>query len=463
MFSCCSMRCAARYLGAGVVLALLLAPAAATAERGADPRLPAPVARWLAFEQERNDRSNDARRLYPLDNHQDPRYAPEQRRFFQLKSYWVDAERMHAFPTDELAGTLRPMFLRQQNGRAQVRLVVHPESEPLYARLVAGAERAEDFTASATASSRTLISWAPGHPETPFFLKVSLDKMLNGARRTISQGEIARSAGIGLLLEADRAGRVARPGAAAALPASFAALPEVLTAIPRGMPEGGMIIRLIPEGVIAGRTQCMPLFALHSPGPNGAMPALVEMIRRSGQPAETFIRERVIAPCVRQWIELSVKNGITSEPHGQNVLLELDARGLPTGTVVNRDFGGFWVDFEHRGRLGLWLPERMPVIGTLAEDYKLNPGRDRLANLETYFYGGFVHNLDREVRSWFRRGWLEGQAPAERAFERVMLREVERVGAELAGGRVEVNRLDGLTSVLQQVKAAYVRRQGQAR
>jgi len=52
-------------------------------------------------EQGRMSRSVDPSRTTTLVNHQDPRYVPETVATFQVKSYWLDADRAHAFELGE--------------------------------------------------------------------------------------------------------------------------------------------------------------------------------------------------------------------------------------------------------------------------------------------------------------------------------------------------------------------------
>jgi hypothetical protein len=158
-----------------------------------------------------------------------------------------------------------------------------------------------------------------------------------------------------------------------------------------------MIVRDIPESIRSGAARFVPLFALYAKPQGGGPTLLDEMIARSGLAPETFVHERLVRPFVRQWFELAVERGITSEPHAQNVLVEIGQDSLPTGRFLHRDLAGFNVDFDYRQRIRLAPRVALPVVTQLADDYHLRHSDETLKNLSTYFGGGFVFNLDQEL------------------------------------------------------------------
>jgi hypothetical protein len=425
-----------------LALALALASGLAIAARP----LPPPLSEWIGNEQGRISRSVDPTRITALTNHQDPRYAPESRQTFEVKSYWVDAEKMRSFAGEGMTADLRAVFTRSAGGREQVRLLVHPESEQLYRTFLAqsGAVAAPSFQATATASSRTLLVWPQGQPGKACFAKLSLDKEIGGVRRTVSQGEVARSVGINNVLQvAKQRGE---------LPAGFKFIPEVFSAIPRGMSEGGMVVRQIPSEVLEGRVRYLPLFSLYAEPGGNSKPLLAEMISRSGQDAESFVREKIIRPFARQWIELSVLRGIAPQPHAQNLLLEVGRDGLPTGNFVHRDFGGFNLDFAFRRERALAMPGELPKITTVDKDYKndrFGAPEHQVGKLDSFFYGGFVYNLDQSVPGWGRRGWVNASGVRSGDFKRMLCSELESQYGALTGRRVKLdNDLGNLARLL---------------
>jgi hypothetical protein len=413
----------ARTFIAGLVALLLAAPLQISAGE-----LPRPLERWRLLEQKALSRQVDTTRLLALDNHQEKAYAPESGQTFEVKSYWIDAKRLHAFTGEGLPAELRGQFFRKDRGRDQVRLLVHPESEGFYREFLVGATPAPSFRATATASSRTLLAWPPGDGDHAFFAKLSLDKEIGGVVRTIPMGEVARSIGLNNVLHQG----------GASLPASFRFLPEVIGVIPKGMERGGMIIRAIPEDVRSGDMRYMPLFSLYAPRSGGRPPLIARMIETSGLSAPEFVRQKLIRPFVRQWLDLTVKQGIAMEPHAQNVLVEIGRDGLPTGSFLHRDLGGFNIDFKFRKSLSIRTPRRLPVLQSMKKDYFTDKSEKVLRNLETYFQGGFVYNLDQELPKLARR-WPAGPKvdKVERGtFSRMLLDEVEQQTGKLLGREV---------------------------
>ena len=379
--------------------------------------LPGPLRQWMHYEQRLLSRSVDTTRLKALDNHQDRQFSPEAGKTFPVKSYWVDAGRVDAFQGQGLPRDLKQLFTRTQGGKKQVRLLVHPESEVFYKGFLRGAARGSDFLASATASSRTMLVWKKGHAAQPFFAKVSLDKKIGGVVRTVPKGEVARSVGVNNVLQADRRG----------LPRSMGFLPEVFGVMPKGMERGGMIIRAIPKEITSGQIRVVPLFSLYAKRPGGKPPLLVEMIRNSGMTAEAFVRERIVRPFARQWLELAIKRGITMEPHAQNVLLEVGRDGLPSGRFYHRDFGGFNVDLAYRQQRGLPSPRELPTVTSVKKDYFTGLHGKSLAGLTPYFVGGFLYNIDRQLPRWQKAGLLgkeRGKGSRAPSFKKVLVQEL---------------------------------------
>src|SRR5437762_698536 len=77
------------------------------------------------------------------------------------------------------------------------RLFIHPESQKFYADLIKQYGPAtNDYEATATSSSRSLVVHPKNRPDFLFFVKISLGVELGGVDRTIPAAEVARSVGI---------------------------------------------------------------------------------------------------------------------------------------------------------------------------------------------------------------------------------------------------------------------------
>ncbi|MBX2995887.1 MAG: hypothetical protein KF681_13760 [Bdellovibrionaceae bacterium] len=364
-------------LGAALALASLAASA-----------LPPGAAELLMYEQKYVNRTLDENKIFSLQNHQAARYSPEQGQLFEVKSYWLPADRQHVFKVPSALRELGIRFERTREGQREVLFLVHPESESFYRDLVKNAPEGQKFLATATASSRTLMMWPERNPEKVFFGKLSLNKEIGGVVRTIPQGEIARSVGVSQILESARG----------ELPRQFDFLPEFFGVMPRGMERGGMLLRSLPPEMMSGETRVMPLFAFYTRASGRSTSPVEDLIRQSGLSAQNVVLEKVVRPFARQWVELAVNHGIAIEAHAQNVLMEIDRQGMPTGKFVYRDFGGFNIDLAFRRAQGLALPGELPVIEGESKDYHQQFHEKALRqSLETYFEGGFLFGLGQEL------------------------------------------------------------------
>gem|GEM_PF-5646368 len=66
---------------------------------------------------------------------------------------------LHAFESKNADSKLTTLFKKTNSNGTFYRLLVHPESESFYEKLLAKSEVAEDLLATSTASSRTLLMW----------------------------------------------------------------------------------------------------------------------------------------------------------------------------------------------------------------------------------------------------------------------------------------------------------------
>jgi len=84
----------------------------------------------------------------------------------------------------------------------------------------------------------------------------------------------------------------------------------------------------------------IPLNALYIPSSQAPEeePLLVDMIRKSPKSPRDFILEEIIQPLISGWIEIYLETGILLEPHGQNVIVEMDAESGRILRFSHRDF-----------------------------------------------------------------------------------------------------------------------------
>jgi hypothetical protein len=396
--------------------------------------LPPGVQRLIFAEQKLLSRDlNEERVMSPKDNKQDDHFKPENGQTFEVKSFWVPKSQLSAFTSEHMSATLKKLFVKNHGGQENYLVLVHPESESFYEELTRSADRGPKFWATSTASSRTLVMWPDQRPELAFFGKLSLNKEIGGVVRTIPQGEVARSLGTTEVLYKNES----------ILPKSFRFLPESLSLIPKGWPRGGMIIREIPADLAAGKADFIPLFSLYADR-GDAPPLLAEMIQKSGMDAKTFVDQKIISPFIKQWMEMVLIHGISMEPHAQNVLIGLDANGMPNGKFMHRDFGGFNLDLESFAKLNTLLPKALPSITSVAEDYHQKFSKSSVnESLEVFFEQGFVYNLDQKLPEWVKKGWI-GEYPrstiSKSTFSGVLYKDVIAEVLAFSGGKISVNR-----------------------
>jgi siderophore synthetase component len=263
--------------------------------------------------------------------------------------------------------------------------LIHPESENFYSEITKKyPAEVGVFEASSTASSRTVLVRPKGRTVPNFFAKLSLDVKLGGVTRTVPLGEVARSVGLsryGSAFEKER-------------PGPFTIMKEVMGISPKGWERGGMILRQIPDSVTKNKASLVPLFSLYAKSGNEPT-VLEEMAKRAKMKPSDFFAEKILKPFYEGWVDWNVNGAITMEAHAQNVLLEVDEKGNPTGKFVHRDLGGFNLDtssplYKERAKLD--------VFTDLNTDYHQQfSAKARNQSLRTYFDGGFLFNVDKEL------------------------------------------------------------------
>ncbi len=84
----------------------------------------------------------------------------------------------------------------------------------------------------------------------------------------------------------------------------------------------------------------IPLNALYTPSnrATGEPPLLVEIIQNSKSSPIEFILEEIIQPLIAGWIDIYLETGVLLEPHGQNVIVEMDPDRNKILHFSHRDF-----------------------------------------------------------------------------------------------------------------------------
>jgi hypothetical protein len=103
------------------------------------------------------------------------------------------------------------------------------------------------------------------------------------------------------------------------------------------------IIREFPDDLLFGRKKFLPCTAYMSPV-REPQSFIEEISQSSGHSVLDSIDKVLVSPVFNALEQIVTKSGLSLEPHAQNLLLELDPSGYPTGLVIFRDFGSIWLD-----------------------------------------------------------------------------------------------------------------------
>ena len=119
----------------------------------------------------------------------------------------------------------------------------------------------------------------------------------------------------------------------------------------RGEAWGYVVREMRPFPEVAGERMLVPGFALYGGDffDPSKEPLLWDLVQ--GRDPTRFVLERILLPVVRHWCACYREFGFMLEPHGQNVLFELDEQGL-IRRAVHRDLS-VGIDMRRRRDLGL--------------------------------------------------------------------------------------------------------------
>lgn len=140
---------------------------------------------------------------------------------------------------------------------------------------------------------------------------------------------------------------------------AFGFLREVLGVTHRDLDPGsargenwGYLVRdMVPFPAVRADRRLVPGFALYGRDrfDAEAPPLILELVEASDP--EAWALEKLLLPIVRQWVACFRDLGLILEPHGQNVLLEVDHDGA-VRRVVHRDLS-VGIDMRRRRDVGL--------------------------------------------------------------------------------------------------------------
>lgn len=333
-----------------------------------------------------------------------PQYQPGYAAaFFELPTFWVDKNQViitTAHPDPKIA----KKYLK----RDSVILPVHPEiiDDDIPHLQEIRKNPAPCLKAVPTSSSRSVII---DDIEVNFHSdKLNLPRKISRYYRNLGPKTIAHSVTLSKDLEHLHFNK-------------FAYLPETIgVAFPTVNDQRGwgFIVReVVPRPVVSDKRLLIPFFALYADNPvipNGD-PLLISLIKSSKENPKNYILNRILFPLIESFIIGIKQRGILMELHGQNTLLEVNSKLLPT-RIVHRDLDNF-VDCGIRKSRGLSCENLHPdqnitpnELEPLGSPYSLiydsSIGHhllDYLASMMEKYFSISPEELQKECKKFFKR------------------------------------------------------------
>jgi len=268
---------------------------------------------------------------------------------FSLPCFILPRERMHVYsanPPGELA--------RIYTGAGGVCFCIHPQvldeqtDDPYVAETLKIGRVTKALRVEPSSSTRTLHvrDCPPDHA-----VKVHFPFRISRYGRKMRGEVIEQAINVSRELEAG-IGRLDR---------RFAFMREVIGVahrnlrpdLPRGENWGYLVRDVRPFPHVAGQRSLVPGFSLYgSDFYDPGRPMLLFDLIGSADPVE-FVLENIMLPIIRHWIGCFLHFGYLIEPHGQNVLLEIDDSGV-IRRIVHRDLS---VGIDMRRRRDIGFPD----------------------------------------------------------------------------------------------------------
>jgi len=352
----------------------------------------------------------------------DPSYFPQNCGALQLPCYWIERRHLQVFGAQANdCGELGLFSGEGPNG--SVLFPIHPSSLAHYQdslRKLAATDAARDglrIWGVPTSSTRTLLAWPDRMPERALFVKTSLHSPIFGDRH-LPVGKVARSVGLSSLVQRCRH----------ELPGGLDFFAESSGAVVRQLPDLGFIARSIPQSIKTNQLAVAPLFALM--GGRRSQPLFLTLMEQTGLKPLDFVEEILCSRFARVWLDMSLKQGLILEAHGQDLMLAMRPDLSQIDRFYYRDFEGLQVDWELRSRCGLLLPTDLPNSRAWHETYatwgyrygQLVWYKLRISLLQYLHF--VLLELEQMLRAWQERGLLGGARIDEDALTAMFSRKM---------------------------------------
>lgn len=262
------------------------------------------------------------------------KYRPDSTtKSFDLPCWWLPKKRVNLYQSNPPAG-ITAQYLQKE----MVRFCVHPQllhNPDLYLENVIGhGLPADAFVVAPSSSTRTLYCLRDGQLD--HGVKIHFPARISRYGRKMRDEVIAQAINVSGELEEG----VSRVGGKFAflrevLGVSHIALQERAEGI-RGENWGYLVREMRPFPYSKEPRTLLPGFALYGGDFfDTTLPPLLFTLIGNSDPVQ-YILEQIMLPIVEQWVRCFQEFGYMMEPHGQNVLLEVDD-AMQVKRIVHRD------------------------------------------------------------------------------------------------------------------------------
>lgn len=316
-------------------------------------------------------------------------YSPDKWQAFPITGVWLPIESCHMFTILD-AFQECPLMSADEK---KILFLIHPHSQVMYQQLLDDPLlEKENCFALSLSSFRSLLVAIPNQQEKfeLAMVKVSLNQEIEGVRRLLSLQECQLSVANTAILRQKMQERTA--AGQENLPISF--VEDVLSYVPKGYEEvGGMLYRPLPACLRPSeeekKIEVMPLLALYGVKNRDLFEKLVA---DSGLNLTEFLRQDLLAPLAKIFVELLLYHQISIQAHGQNLSIVLQDNKIQG--FLYRDMGGVNQVITRADEENM-LPETLQDYATYS--YVDNHRKDAKKALEEHFVQRALFPLTKQL------------------------------------------------------------------
>lgn len=276
-------------------------------------------------------------------------YIPKNGNTLKLKTFLLPASLANrTYVTESVSENIRNIEFVDIKGKQYLRVFIHPNEVDQYAELEKQSiPDPVQWIATPSSSARSLYVQDANGKLPVFAVKTSLSVEMGGANRLIDHEKLSRAVVVSELISEIYKNS---NGLLAQSEKSWEFMAEPVAVLP-STNVGGFILRNLPEN--SKNRIFLPLYSLISTRV-GRDRWIDELYRYSGRSSKLeFVTKDLIAPMNELHNLLSIENGLTTELHQQNLLIEVDPITRKIKGLIVRDMDANWIDHSLRvGKLG---------------------------------------------------------------------------------------------------------------